>query len=227
MSTGAFFQIRLDLPDAGALGVWRGRGLLAERETLTALPAFDQIDMGDDDLFGGEITVTGVSTLDEALAYLASVGLPITGERVVETRAVESDGEPAVWFAEAGPLPRDATVSDLLSYLADDADPDDVRTEVVSAADDPRVLVHGLLHSYDAFREYRLPLVYAAAAALGATGAVSFLGDTDDEFVALFVDFTPDGVRIAQPDPQDLDPAGLAERFGYDIDTVYARWTAA
>ena len=74
--------------------------------------------MGDEDLLGGEMTVSKVQTLDEAIAHLHGIGFPVDPETVVETRACTMDGEPAIWFAQAGALPRTATVGDLLEDSA-------------------------------------------------------------------------------------------------------------
>jgi hypothetical protein len=82
--------------------------------------------------------------------------------------------------------------------------------------------VYGRVADYDAFRAYRLPLIYAgmAGARLGATGTVSFMGDTSGEFVTLSVDFLADRIEIREPDPQDLTAvaakAGLWGNHGYE-----------
>ncbi len=93
----------------------------------------------------------------------------------------------------------------------------------VDRGGDRELLVGGRVADYDAYREYRLPLIYAGTAAtrLGASGSVSFLGDTGDEFVALFVDFDAGAVTIAEPDPQNLTEEGLAERLGVPMDVVF------
>src|SRR5215831_13735890 len=105
-----YFHIRLRFSTPEPIAVWKARVLLAQREYLESAPGFDGVDMGDDDLLGGEITVTEVSTLDEALTYLDAVGLRVDRKRIVEWQRTVRDEEPAVRFVLAGPLPRSATV---------------------------------------------------------------------------------------------------------------------
>jgi len=217
-----YFQVRLRFPDAASIAAWHREPLLGQRAHLEAVPGFDSIDMGDDDLLGSDITVTGQTTLDGALAYLHDVGFPVTGERIVEWHTTERDGEPAVWFAEAGPLPRTADVAALLAYL--DSGGDGEATAVtMDSGSETELLIGGRAVDYDAYRTYRLPLIYAGTAAtrLGATGSVSFLGDCGDEFVALFVDFDAGTVTIDEPDPQNLTEVGLTERFGVTVDVLF------
>jgi hypothetical protein len=227
MPDGIYFQVRLRFPDAAVAERWKHAGLLAQADLLRRTPGFDALDMGDEDLLGGEMTISKVQTLDEAIAHLHGIGFPVDPETIVETRACTMDGEPAIWFAQAGALPRTATVGDLLDHLRSPGIEDG--TVEFRAHTGAAVLVHGLLPTYDAYREYRLPLIYAGAAAgtLGAAGTVSFLGESEGEFVATFADCADTLIKIAEPDPQNLVEAELAERFGgIDIDEVAREWTS-
>lgn len=217
-----YFQMRLRFPDEASIVAWHRERLLDQRVHLEAVPAFDSIDMGDDDLLGSDITVTGQTDLDGALAYLRDVGFPVTADRIVEWRATERDGQPAIWFAEAGPLPRTADVAALLAYL--DSGGDGEATAVaMDTGSERELLIGGRVAGYDGYRTYRLPLIYAGTAAtrLGASGSVSFLGDRGDEFVALFVDFDAGAIGIDEPDPQNLTEEGLTERLGVTMDVLF------
>jgi hypothetical protein len=223
-----YFHIRLRFSTPEPIAVWKERVLLAQWEYLEAAPGFDGIDMGDDDLLGGEITVTEVSTLDEALTYLDAVGLRLDRKRIVEWQRTVREGEPAVSFVLAGPLPRSTTVGDLLIHLQQ---PGIEHGYVEQLTGDPAaVMIHGFLPDYDAYRDYRLPMIYAgmAASRLGAEGTVSFLGPTDDgDYVTTFADFQESTGVINEPDPQDLVEEELMECFcGIDFEAVYRAWQA-
>ena len=151
-------------------------------------------------------------------------------------------GDDDLLTCETGPavLPATATVADLILHLRSDPDPDGLLAEIVAWGEDGRAFVHGFLLDWDACREYRLPLVYAAAAAapLGGTGHVSLLGeaaddyedeDEDDDYedVAIFVDVTSGQILISEPDPDDLTVADLVARFGeVGADEAYERMLA-
>src|SRR5262249_13020802 len=77
MSGPIYFHIRLRFPTPASIAVWHEHVLLAQREYLEEAPGFGFIDMADDDLLGDEMTVTRVSTLEEALSYLVRVGYHI------------------------------------------------------------------------------------------------------------------------------------------------------
>src|SRR5262245_31719866 len=103
--------------------------------------------MGDGDLQDAEITVTEVSTLDEALTYLDAVGWRVDRKRIVEWQRTVRDGEPAIRFVLAGPLPRSATVGDLLTHLQQ---PGIEHGFVELLTRDPSaVVIHGFLPDYD------------------------------------------------------------------------------
>jgi hypothetical protein len=227
MSGPIYFHIRLRFATPENIAVWQERVLLAQREYLESAPGFSFIDMGDDDLLGAEITVTEVSTLEEALRYLDNVGLPIDRKRIVQWHSTVQDGNPGVVFVEAGPLPRSTTVGDLLTHLQSPGIENGL-FEVLPS--DAAVVIHGYLPDYDAYRDYRLPIVYAGAAAsrLGAEGTVSFVGPGEEpEYVATFADFHDGATTISEPDPQDLTDEGLVERFGgIDFEAVYRAWKA-
>ena len=227
MPDGIYFQLRLRFPDAAAAERWRHAGLLAQGDLLRRTPGFEALDMGDDDLLGGEMTVSEVQTLDEAIAYLHRVGLPVDPGTIVETRTCAVEGKPAVWLAQAGTLPRTATVGDLLDHLRSPGIEDGTVEFLAHTGD--AAIVHGLLPTYDAYREYRLPLIYAGAAAgiLGAAGTVSFLGESEGEFVATFADYADTVIKLMEPDPQNLVEAELVERFGgIDVDEALRAWTS-
>lgn len=210
----------------GTVEHWKKIELLAQWEHLKEAPGFNGIDMGDDDLLGGEITVGKQTELDGAIAYLHEIGFPLSKEtRIAEWRRTVSEGDPAVWFATAGTLPRSATVGDLLAHLRSPGI--DGGLVEFPAAEDTTVVIHGFLPDYDAYREYRLPMIYAASAAgqLGGRGTVSFLGPSDGEYVVTFADVNGTSVEISEPDPQDLIEDELTERFGgTDLDSLYDTW---
>jgi hypothetical protein len=227
MSGPIYFHIRLRFSIPERIASWRERVLLEQQGYLEGAPGFGFIDMGDDDLLGVEMTVTEVSTLEEALTYLENVGWPVERERVLEWESTVMEGKAGVRFVLGGTLPRTATVGDLLTYLQSPGITDGL-VEAISS-DDVTVLIHGFLPNYDAYRDYRLPMVYAGAAAsqLGAEGTVSFVGPGEEpEYVATFADFHHGATTISEPDVQDLTDAGLAERFGgIDFEAVLSAWT--
>lgn len=156
-------------------------------------------------------------------------------------------GDEDLLTCEAGPavLPATATVADLILHLRSGADPASVLVEIVEWGEGARAFVHGFLLDWDAYREYRLPLVYAAtaAAALGGNGHVSLLGEAaddeaaddedDDDYeddyedVAIFADVTGGQIQISEPDPEDLTVADLVARFGeVGADEAYERMLA-
>jgi hypothetical protein len=230
MSGPIYFHIRLLFLTPASMAVWRERVLLAQLEYLKAAPGFGFIDMADDDLLGDEMTVTEVRTLEEALSYLVSVGCHIDDAyraRIIEWGSTVMEGKVGVRFVLAGPLPRSATVSDLLAYLQSPG----IENGLIEAlpSDDATVLIHGFLPEYEAYRHYRQAMVYAGAAAsqLGAEGTVSFVGPGEElEYVATFADFQDGATTISEPDVQDLTDEGLLERFGgIDFVAVLRSWT--
>ncbi|MFJ9968461.1 hypothetical protein [Streptomyces avermitilis] len=225
--SGIYFHIRLKFPTEETVRQWKELALLVQRDHLEATPGFDAINMGDDDLLGGEITVRQQTELDAAIAYLHQVGFPVDKSRIVEWKRTVSDGEPAVWFAEAGTLPRSAKVSDLLAHLQSPG----IAGGLVESptTGDTAVVIHGFLPDYDTYREYRLPMIYAGSAAsqLGGRGTVSFLGPSDGEYVVTFADFDGASIEIFEPDPQDLIDEELSERFdSMDWEGLYHAWKA-
>jgi hypothetical protein len=228
MSGPIYFHIRLTFPTPESIPLWKERVLLAQREYLEPVPGFAGIDMGDDDLLGAEITVLQENTLNDALRYLENVGFPFDRTRIVEWQNTVRDGEPAIQFVLAGPLPRSATVGDLLTHLQQSGIESGF-IEVLTA-DATAMVIQGFLPDYDAYREYRLPMIYAGVAAsqLGAEGTVSFLGPGEDtEYVATLADFQDGAIAISEPDPQDLVEETLVERFGgIDFEAVYRAWKA-
>lgn len=211
---------------------WHASILLAQEERLCELAEYGAIDMGDDDLLGSLITVEEQTSLEEALEYLDSIGLTVPRARISHWVQVESDSGPAIRFVLAGPLARDATVADLLRYLelSAGAGQEFFRVDICAEADasEVEVVVHGTFSTYDAYRDYRLPLLYAAAAAgtVGGTGQLNFGGDDDGEFVALFVDIDSEHISINEPDPQNITEADWMERLGgYNANAVeYEAW---
>jgi hypothetical protein len=137
------------------------------------------------------------------------------------------EGKAGVRYVLAGPLPRSATVGDLLAYLQSPR----IENGLVAAlpSDDAAVLIHGFLPEYEVYRHYRQAMIYAGAAAcqLGAEGTVSFVGPGEEpEYVATFADFQDGATTISEPDVQDLTEEGLLERFdGIDFVAVLRAWT--
>ncbi|WP_030756607.1 MULTISPECIES: hypothetical protein [unclassified Streptomyces] len=189
MSQGIYFHLRLRFRTREGLSRWQEQALLAQRARLAPVPGFAGIDMGDDDLLGGE----------------------------------------------PRRLPRNATVGDLLAHvrseLANERGFVEILTNSADADADAGAVVamHGFLPDYDSYRDHRLPMIYAGAAAsrLGGEGTVSFLGPADGEYVVTFADFADSVIRISEPDPQDLRERELTERFGgIAVDDVYRAWKA-
>jgi hypothetical protein len=170
-----------------------------------------------------------VSTLEDALSYLDAVGFPVERGRIIEWQSTVEDGKPAVRLVQAGTLPRSATVGDLLAHLQSPGIEHGLVEGLTSDAAAAAVVIHGFLPDYDAYREYRLPMIYAGVAAsqLGAEGTVSFVGPTPGDYVVTFADFHDATIAISEPDPQDLTEEGLVERFGgIDFEAYYRSWTA-
>ena len=227
MSGPIYFHLRLRFPTTERILMWQECVLLAQYEYLESVSGFDSIAMGDDDLLGHEITVTQVSTLEEALTYLEHDGFHyIDRTRIIEWGSTVQDGEEGIQIVEAGTLARSATVGDLLAHLQSPS----IENGLVEAlpSDSVAVVIHGFLPNYDAYREYRLPMIYAGAAAcqLGAAGSISFVGPGEEpDYVATFADFEDGAMDISEPDPQDLSDEELVERFGgIDFETVYHAW---
>ncbi|MFF8512814.1 hypothetical protein ACF064_32550 [Streptomyces sp. NPDC015492] len=186
--------------------------------------------MGDDDLLGGELSVAGQTHLEGALAYLDEIDFSLDEELVVDWCSVsEAAGEPAVRISTAGVLPRGATVGDLLAHLTSSGVAGGV-VEYLPHDEDRALVMHGFLPDYDAYREYRLPMIYAGSAASGSggRGSVSFIGAADGEYVVTFADFSGGVARISEPDPQDLTEQDLSRRFrGADRETLSDRWRSS
>ncbi|MER7825716.1 hypothetical protein ABTX85_24515 [Streptomyces sp. NPDC096097] len=132
-------------------------------------------------------------------------------------------------------LPRNATVGDLLAHMQSELANERGFVEILQNGADADadadagavVAMHGFLPDYDSYRDHRLPMIYAGAAAsrLGGEGSVSFLGPAEGEWVVTFADFTDSAVRISEPDLQDLGERELTERFGgIAVDDVYRAW---
>lgn len=229
MTVDIYAKLRLPAELSAA---WHASILLAQEERLCELAEYSAIDMGDDDLLGSLITVEEQSSLEEALEYLDSIGFTVPRARISHWVQVESESGPAIRFVLAGPLAREATVDDLLRYLELSATSGQeffrVDISAEAEASEVEVVVHGTFSNYDAYRDYRLPLLYAAAAAgtVGGTGQLSFGGDDDGEFVALFVDIDSEEISISEPDPQNLTAADWMERLGgYNANAAeYEAW---
>jgi hypothetical protein len=219
--------VKLQLPREHLVS-WRARELLAQEDRLAGVYGYDAIDMGDDDLLGSLTTVEKQTTLEGTLAYLHEIGFPVTPSRISHWEAIESEGEPAIRFVEAGPLPRDATVADLLGYLSEASAAGREFIEIQTISEGSEIELRGMLSSYEAYRDHRLPLLYAAAAAgaLGGHGQLSFGGESDGEFVVLFVDVDGDHTTISEPDPQDVYEDDWEVRLGgYELtSTLYEAW---
>ncbi|MFE9093638.1 hypothetical protein [Streptomyces sp. NPDC007264] len=82
--SGIYFHMRLEFPTAETVRQWRELALLTQRDHLEAVPGFDAINIGDDDLLGGEITVGQQTELDAAIAYLHQIGFPVDKSRILE-----------------------------------------------------------------------------------------------------------------------------------------------
>jgi hypothetical protein len=236
-----YFAIRLRFSTPESIAVWKERVLLAQREYLELVPGFadmDRLDHGDT-LLDKKMIVPDVSTLEEALTSLKRDGHPVERDRIIEWSMVWDD-DPAVRLATgvhmvlgvylvlAGPLPQSATVGDLLAHLQRPGIEHGF-VEVLTR-DATAVVIHGFLPDYHAYRDYRLPMIYAGVAAsrLGAEGTVSFLGSTDDnDYVTTFADFQDGTTQMSEPDPQDLGAQRLEERFGgSDFEAVHRAWKA-
>lgn len=228
MTGTIYLYAELHLPGTAA-DAWRAGVLLDQERRLETVRGYDSLDMGDHDLLGGVIQVRGQHTLDGGLQYLRHVGLEVSAGDVTQSEVTEVDGEPWLRIVTGGALPRDATVGQLLDLLVAGDEFVELTATPDTAPAGPAVTVvlRGVLDGYDAFREHRLPLLYAAAAAgaLGGTGRLSFIGDTDDEFVALLIDIDGPATSIAEPDPQNLTEEDWQDRLG-DFDLTAARHAA-
>lgn len=210
MREGIYLHAEIHVPPA-AMKAWQGSTLRAQHERLRAVEGFAAIDMGDGDLLGCSVTVRGKATFEEALAAVRSI---VDAAKIERWSRVVDEGMEAILIEEAGPLRRDADVAELLAYLRRAADEG---TEFVAvAATEGGATLRGFLSSYDEYRNHRMPLVYgiAAAAALGGGGRLTLLGESQGEFVSLFVDVDGDALTIAEPDPQNLDEEDWDERLG-------------
>lgn len=210
MREGIYLHAQIHVPPA-AVKAWRGSMLRAQHERLRGVEGFAAIDMGDGDLLGCSVTVRGKATFEEALAAVRSI---VDASKIERWSRVVDEGMDAICIEEAGPLRRDADVADLLAYLRRATDEG---TEFVDvAAAEGGVTLRGFLSSYDEYRHQRMPMVYAiaAAGAQGGGGRLTFLGESEGEFVSLFVDVDGDAITIAEPDPQNLDEDDWNERLG-------------
>jgi hypothetical protein len=210
MREGIYLHAVLHVP-AERLAAWRGAMLRLQRERLRPVKGFAAIDMGDDDLLGCEVTVRGKASFEEALAAVRSL---VTPARIERWSHVVDDGVDAISIEERGALRRDADVGDLLAYLRLAADEGKEFVEVT--ASESGVTLRGFLGSYDAYRDHRLPIAYAAVAAgvEGGGGTVTFLGEAEGEFVATFVDVEGETITVQDPDPQNLDEEDWELRLG-------------
>lgn len=210
MREGIYLHAVFHVP-AERLAAWRGTMLRVQRERLRPVKGFSAIDMGDDDLLGCEVTVRGKASFEEALAAVRSL---VTPERIERWSRVVDDGVDAISIEERGALRRDADVGDLLAYLRLAADEGQEFVEVT--ASESGVTLRGFLGSYDAYRDHRLPIAYAAVAAgvEGGGGTVTFLGEAEGEFVATFVDVEGEAITVQDPDPQNLDEEDWELRLG-------------
>lgn len=210
MREGIYLRAEIDVPPA-SMQAWRATMLRAQHERLRGVKGFDKIDMGDDDLLGCEVTVRGKTSFEEALAVVRSLVDPA---RIERWSRVVDEGMDAIRMEEAGPLRRDADVAELLAYLRRSTEEGTEFVEV--QGDEGKITLRGFLSSYDEYRNHRMPLVYAlaAAGAVGGSGRLTFLGESEGEFVTLFVDVGAGAIQIAEPDPQNLDEEDWEERLG-------------
>jgi hypothetical protein len=215
MKQGIYFRMEVALAETSA---WEKSVLAEQLDKLREVEGFDGLDMGDDDLLGGEITVKGQTTKEGALEFLEQSGLDADSDAEIEATATEIDGEPAITLFSKGPLARDASVADLLAYLTAAADE---ATEVIREGG--IVVARGFLSDYDAYRSYRLPIVYSVGAARdhGAAGRVTFFGESDGEFVATLVDSDGTDIEIREPDPQNMTEDDWNDRLP-DLEAIDA-----
>ncbi|MFE4583185.1 hypothetical protein [Streptomyces chartreusis] len=210
------FQMRIKLPSVDKLKEWREQVLIEQRARLESLPQFSKrFDEFDEDLLT-DLIVEDVTTLEEALGELRRVGHEITAEDIAEWRpAVDDEGNPGVYLLETRKLRQDSRVSALLDHLRANPAPTLLRVNCISLDDHDNVVASGVFRDYDAYREYRLPLIFAAVAAkeIGGRGHVSFFGVDGMEPVALFCDFNQNGVEVNEPDIQEAVAWKVHERF--------------
>jgi hypothetical protein len=209
---GIYVSMRVAKPTAS----WKKKKLIDELERLRKVKGFKRLDMGDDDLLGGEVTVEDETSEKAALAFLEEQGFEFSGSEIEVTKK-KVKGRPAITIFSKGPLDRDATVADLVRYLARAKD---AFTEV-----DERdgLRVRGFFPDYDTYRTYRLPMAYAvsAAHALRIAADLTFLGESEGAFV------TTDGKKLVveEKDPQNLtdeDWSRLGDQTA--IDKAYKAW---
>ncbi|MFE6814473.1 hypothetical protein [Streptomyces sp. NPDC057675] len=228
--TGIYFHMRLEFRTAADRDRWTDAGLATQRDSLADAPGFASLDLGDDDLLGGELSVAGQTHLDRALAYLDEIDFSLDEELITGCSAYFTiDGQPAVRILTAGVLPRGATVGDLLDHLSSSGVAGGI-VEYLAQDEDTALTVHGFLPDYYTYRDYRLPMIYAGSAASrwGARGSVSFVGPADGEYVVTFADFSGGSAEISEPDPQDVTERDLSRRFrGIDRETLYNTWRSS
>ncbi|MFG2196723.1 hypothetical protein [Streptomyces sp. NPDC048639] len=210
------FQMQVKFTSSGDFKAWKEKVLIQQRAQLELLPSFSEnFDEFDEDLLT-DLIIEDTSTLEEALDQLRSVGYEIAAEDIVEWRqAVDDEGTPGVHLLEARKLRRDSQVSALLDHLRVNPAPDLLEVNRLSLSDHGDIVVNGSFRDYDAFCDYRLPLIFAGASAkeCDGSGHVSFFGVEDMTPVSLFFDFDRDGIAINEPDVQDAMEWNLHERF--------------
>lgn len=222
MTEGIYVRVELEVPEEQQRA-FRAAVLRAQHDLLVGVPRFKAIDMGDDDLLGCGVTVRGETTLEGALKHVRGLVDPA---RIERWSRVVDEGKDAVLIEERGALRRDADVADLLAHLR--LGTEEGREHVEVTSEGGRITLRGVLGSYDEYRTYRMAIVYAAraAGAHGGTARVTFLGDSEGEFVALFVEVDGEAVEISEPDPQNLTEEDWEERLGgvAALDEAHAAW---
>src|SRR5689334_15238383 len=103
MVKGVYVFMQFTLPPTN-INLWEQVQLRTQYDKLVDVDGFEQINMGDDDLLGGEITVKGVTTKEEALAELEDMGFPIDEYETAPWQCLtdDKDGGSAIRFELPG-----------------------------------------------------------------------------------------------------------------------------
>ncbi|MFE5540319.1 hypothetical protein ACFQ78_31840 [Streptomyces sp. NPDC056519] len=201
------FHIRIGFDVRERFEAWHEQGLIAQRARLELLPGFcAKFDQLDEDLLT-DLIIEGASTLEEALEEMRRLGHEIAEEDIVEWRPeTDDEGEPGIYLLEARRLRRDSRVEALLAHLRTNPAPGSLRVDCFELNEYADVKVSGSFRDYDTYREYRLPMILAGAAAgaTGGSGQVAFIGYEQGEPVALFCGFDSEGVRVEETDLQNV-----------------------
>lgn len=233
MKNGVFFRLSLSLPKK-SVRAWKAEQLQEQRPRI---PGEHETHEGGS-ILGGEVSVEGAKTLGAALATLAEMGMELEKKNVERWEKVKIEGKPHVRIETKGALKRDATVSQLVTWLKKQTERGEEHVEVEHDGKDGAVDVWGYLGGYDAYSTHFFPLLMlgAAAGVHGGKGELVFVADVEllDESVFVRATFGGDAVDLTIHDePQDITEAqsreleaGLGAGGTERIRAAHASWIA-